>query len=145
MRRMRKANCRYYIPLSEDGGGTNAATHGQEEIDLIANDGKDYLFGECKWRNESIEGRDCHMIDYDIIASRIKEARKYKKKISQKKMAEDLNMYQPDLSALENNKPGCGIRDLAKLEMIAGYLNISLGYLLFGEGEEMGMEDFYEK
>ena len=24
--------------------GTNAATHGQEEIDLIANDGKDYLF-----------------------------------------------------------------------------------------------------
>ena len=31
--------------------GTNAATHGQEEIDLIANDGKDYLFGECKWRN----------------------------------------------------------------------------------------------
>ncbi len=73
------------------------------------------------------------MIDYDIIASRIKEARKYKKKISQKKMAEDLNMYQPDLSALENNKPGCGIRDLAKLEMIAGYLNISLGYLLFGE------------
>lgn len=125
--------------------GTNAATHGQEEIDLIANDGKDYLFGECKWRNESIEGRDCHMIDYDIIASRIKEARKYKKKISQKKMAEDLNMYQPDLSALENNKPGCGIRDLAKLEMIAGYLNISLGYLLFGEGEEMGMEDFYEK
>lgn len=85
------------------------------------------------------------MIDYDIIASRIKEARKYKKKISQKKMAEDLNMYQTDLSALENNKPGCGIRDLAKLEMIAGYLNISLGYLLFGEGEEMGMEDFYEK
>ena len=62
------------------------------------------------------------MIDYDIIASRIREARKYKKKISQKKMAEDLNMYQPDLSALENNKPCCcGIRDLAKLEMIAGY------------------------
>lgn len=86
------------------------------------------------------------MIDYDIIASRIKEARKYKKKISQKKMAEDLNMYQPGFkAALENNKPGCGIRDLAKLEMIAGYLNISLGYLLFGEGEEMGMEDFYEK
>ena len=60
-------------------------------------------------------------------------------------MAEDLNMYQPDLSALENNKPGCGIRDLAKLEMIAGYLNISLGYLLFGEGEEIEKEDFYEK
>ena len=35
--------------------GTNAATHGQEEIDLIANDGKDYLFGECKWRNEKLD------------------------------------------------------------------------------------------
>lgn len=46
------------------------------------------------------------MIDYDIIAARIREARKNKKKISQKKMAEDLQMYQPDLSALENNKPG---------------------------------------
>ena len=34
---------------------TNAATHGQEEIDLIANDGKDYLFGECKWRNEKLD------------------------------------------------------------------------------------------
>lgn len=35
--------------------GTNAATHSQEEIDLIANDGKDYLFGECKWRNEKLD------------------------------------------------------------------------------------------
>ena len=35
--------------------GTNAATHDQEEIDLIANDGKDYLFGECKWRNEKLD------------------------------------------------------------------------------------------
>ena len=35
--------------------GTNVATHGQEEIDLIANDGKDYLFGECKWRNEKLD------------------------------------------------------------------------------------------
>ena len=51
------------------------------------------------------------MIDYDIIAARIREARKNKKKVSQKKMAEDLQMYQPDLSALENNKPGCGIRE----------------------------------
>lgn len=50
-------------------------------------------------------------------------------------------MYQPDLSALENNKPGCGIRDLAKLEMIAGYLNIPLRYLLFGEGENIEKED----
>ena len=81
------------------------------------------------------------MIDYDIIASRIREARKLKKKVSQKKMAEDLQMYQPDLSALETNKPGCGIRELAKVEMIAGYLDISLRYLLFGEGEEIEKED----
>ncbi len=76
------------------------------------------------------------MLDYDLIASRIREQRKYKKKISQKKMAEDLLMYQPDLSALENNKPGCGIKDLAKLEMIAEYLGIPLGDLLFGEENE---------
>ena len=81
------------------------------------------------------------MIDYDIIAARSREARKNNKKVSQKKMAEDLQMYQPDLSALENNKPGCGIRDLAKLEMIAGYLNIPLRYLLFGEGEDIEKED----
>ncbi|MBP3542980.1 MAG: ATP-binding protein [Lachnospiraceae bacterium] len=35
--------------------GTNPATHGQEEIDLVANDGRDYLFGECKWRNEKLD------------------------------------------------------------------------------------------
>ncbi len=58
-------------------------------------------------------------------------------------MAEDLNMYQPDLSDLENNKPGCGIKDLAKLEMIASYLNISLSYLLFGDGDEA--EGIWEK
>lgn len=76
------------------------------------------------------------MLDYDIIASRIREQRKFIKKISQRKMAEDLGMYQPDLSALENNKQGCGIHDLAKLEMIAGYLGMSLSYLLFGDGED---------
>lgn len=75
-------------------------------------------------------------LDYDIIASRIREQRKYVRKISQRKMAEDLGMYQPDLSALENNKKGSGIHDLAKLEIIAGYLHISLLQLLFGYGEE---------
>ena len=35
--------------------GTNPATHGQEEIDLVAKEGKDYIFGECKWRNEKID------------------------------------------------------------------------------------------
>lgn len=76
------------------------------------------------------------MLDYDMIASRIREQRKYIRKISQKKMAEDLNMYQPDLSNLENNNPGCGINDLAKLEVIAKYLNMPLRYLLFGNDEE---------
>ena len=35
--------------------GTNPTTHLQEEIDLVANDGKDYIFGECKWRNEKLD------------------------------------------------------------------------------------------
>lgn len=35
--------------------GTNPATHGQEEIDLIACDRNDYIFGECKWRNEKLD------------------------------------------------------------------------------------------
>lgn len=35
--------------------GTNPATHCQEEIDLVANDGKDYIFGECKWRGERLD------------------------------------------------------------------------------------------
>ncbi len=35
--------------------GTNSVTHGQEEIDLVANDGKNYIFGECKWRNEKLD------------------------------------------------------------------------------------------
>lgn len=35
--------------------GTDPTTHGQEEIDLVANDRKDYIFGECKWRNEKLD------------------------------------------------------------------------------------------
>lgn len=35
--------------------GTNPVTHGQEEIDLVANDRKDYIFGECKWQNEKLD------------------------------------------------------------------------------------------
>lgn len=35
--------------------GTNPATHGQEEIDLVASDGQDYIIGECKWRNEKLD------------------------------------------------------------------------------------------
>lgn len=35
--------------------GTNPATRNQVEIDLIANDGKDYLICECKWCNEKLD------------------------------------------------------------------------------------------
>ena len=75
------------------------------------------------------------MLDYDMIAFRIREQRKNNKKVSQKRMGGELGMYQPDLSNMENNKPGCGIQDLAKLEVIADYLCVPLKYLLFGEEE----------
>ncbi len=32
--------------------GTDPRTHTQVEIDLVAQDGTSYIFGECKWRNE---------------------------------------------------------------------------------------------
>ena len=80
------------------------------------------------------------MLDYDMIGFRIREQRKKVKKVSQKKMAEDLGMYQPDLSDLENNKPGCGIQDLAKLELIASYLCVPLSYILFGEEDVFSSE-----
>ena len=35
--------------------GTNPSTRSQVEIDLIASDGRDYLIGECKWRNEKLD------------------------------------------------------------------------------------------
>ncbi len=35
--------------------GTDPATHTQIEIDLIVNEGKDYLICECKWRNEKLD------------------------------------------------------------------------------------------
>lgn len=35
--------------------GTDSATRTQIEIDLIANDGREYLIGECKWRNEKFD------------------------------------------------------------------------------------------
>lgn len=35
--------------------GTNPDTHSQEEIDIIANDGNNYIFGECKWRNDKLD------------------------------------------------------------------------------------------
>ena len=35
--------------------GTNPATRNQVEIDIVANDNKDFLIGECKWRNEKLD------------------------------------------------------------------------------------------
>ena len=35
--------------------GTDSVTRTQIEIDLIANDGREYLVGECKWRNEKLD------------------------------------------------------------------------------------------
>lgn len=35
--------------------GTNPQTHEQVEIDIIANEQKDYLIGECKWQNEKLD------------------------------------------------------------------------------------------
>ena len=35
--------------------GNDPATRSQVEIDLVANDGNDYLFCECKWRNEPLD------------------------------------------------------------------------------------------
>ena len=35
--------------------GTDPVTRKQIEIELIANDGKDYLISECKWRNEKLD------------------------------------------------------------------------------------------
>lgn len=35
--------------------GTDPSNHSQAEIDLVASDGKDYIIGECKWRNEKLD------------------------------------------------------------------------------------------
>jgi len=83
------------------------------------------------------------MIDYEKIGQRILEQRKYLHKISQEKMAEDLGMYQADISNLENAKSGSGITDLSKLELIANYFDIPLERLLFGLDREDEMEKYY--
>ncbi len=62
-------------------------------------------------------------IDYEKIGRRIFEERKYILHISQEKMAEDLGMYQADISNLEHASKSSGIQDLRKLENIADYLD----------------------
>lgn len=57
-------------------------------------------------------------------------------------MAEDLGMYQADISNLEKAKSGSGITDLAKLDMIADYFDMPLETLLFGRRQDQ-MEKYY--
>ena len=73
------------------------------------------------------------MIDYEKIGARIAEERKIVRHVSQRKMAEDLLMYQADISNLEKAKSGSGITDLSKLDMIAEYFAIPLEDLIFGK------------
>lgn len=82
------------------------------------------------------------MIDFTKIGKRILEERKYLRRISQEKMAEDLGMYQADISNLEKAKNGSGITDLAKLDMIADYFDMPLETLLFGRRQDH-MEKYY--
>lgn len=74
------------------------------------------------------------MIDYEKIGQRITEQRKYIRRMSQERLAEELGMYQADISNLEKAKKGSGITDLSKLDFIADYFEISLENLLFGKG-----------
>ncbi len=57
-------------------------------------------------------------------------------------MAEDLGMYQADISNLEKAKNGSGITDLTKLDMIADYFDMPLETLLFGRRHDQ-MEKYY--
>ena len=57
------------------------------------------------------------------------------KRVSQERMAEDLGMYQADISNLERAIGGSGITDLFKLDLIADYFGITLVELLNGFSE----------
>ena len=76
------------------------------------------------------------MIDFERIGRRILEERKYLRGISQEKMAEDLGLYQADISNLEKAKSGSGITDLTRLDMIAAYFDMPLETLLFGRRQD---------
>ena len=84
------------------------------------------------------------MIDFEAIGHRITEERKYLHKVSQEKMAQDLGMYQADISNMEKAKRGSGITDLSKLDMIAEYFDIPIQTLLFGEADKE-MKKYYGK
>ena len=76
------------------------------------------------------------MVDFEKISRRILEERKYLRRLSQEKMAEDLGMYQADISNLEKAKSGSGITDLAKLDMIADYFDIISKHLRISRTQE---------
>lgn len=82
------------------------------------------------------------MIDYEKIGRRIYEERKYIRHISQEKMAEDLGMYQADISNLEKAKKSSGITDLSKLQLIADYFSLPIENLLFGTSAEAHMVNY---
>ena len=82
-------------------------------------------------------------VDLEHIGRRIAEERKVIRKISQEKMAEDLGLYQADVSNLERARKGSGITDLLRLDAIASYFDISLENLLFGSGKENKMIHYY--
>ena len=48
------------------GANSRSKEHEQVEIDLVARDGKDYLVGECKWKNEPL--------DYGVLSDLRKKA-----------------------------------------------------------------------
>ena len=82
------------------------------------------------------------MIDYEKIGRRIYEERKFIRRISQEKMAEDLGMYQADISNLEKAKKSSGITDLNKLQIIADYFSLPIENLLFGSSAEAHMVNY---
>ena len=68
------------------------------------------------------------------IGRRIAEQRGHIRRVSQGKMAEELGMYQADISNMEHAKKGSGVSDLYKLNDIARYFDIPLESLIFGTG-----------
>ena len=75
------------------------------------------------------------MINAEMIGKNIRYLRK-SRKISQGKMAEDLGMYQADISNLERAMGGSGISDLYKLDLIADYFGVPLDKLISGPMQE---------
>ena len=69
------------------------------------------------------------MINAEMIGKNIRHLRK-ERHISQGKMAEDLGMYQADISNLERAMGGSGISDIYKLDLIADYFGVPLDKLI---------------